>query len=364
MDKERQPDKWLCLLLNRNRMGNRLFLVLNEFCNLHGKLQPSALSAGDTKYSYHRSEVSYIWHIILFMRNNTIHSLRAAYHLEPWCQPGSEQMGFVRKYNHPLSPKLLIQIFHAYASIPSSTGDLCNHSHHDVSLTTLGLTDHWLLYFLSNSKTSIICTYLLNSLDNMVPYSNWSNTLNLLAHYSFCHRLFTKFWPWMNSTFGGWLKTQQGRIISLLAHARQSSDSSQLFYNFSTLHWSTHTANFPQFFFPFSIHLHQLNSHSHCCCNQQMITFYFREAEKPLNGNALTFPYQAHKTVFVFSFTLVTTEMLSLLMYSLNTLLILRISSFLISQENNSKGYSLYLLYIQPTMPSPSLSLAFKYLKN
>lgn len=117
-------------------------------------------------------------------------------------------------------------------------------------------------------------------------------------------------------------------------------------------------------FFPFSIHLYHLNSHSYCCCNQQMITFYFREAEKPLNGNALTFPYQAHKTVFVFFFPLVTTEMLSLLMYSLITLLMLWISSFLISQENNSKGYSLYLLYIQPTMPSPSLPLAFKYLKN
>lgn len=103
----------------------------------------------------------------------------------------------------------------------------------------------------------------------------------------------------MNLTFWSWLRTQQGRMIPLLAHAHHSqvvlTPILQFFY--SSLVDSY--CYFPQCFFPFSIHLHHLNSHSYCCSNQRIITFYFRDVEKPLNGNALTFPYQAHKTVCI-----------------------------------------------------------------
>lgn len=37
MRRDRQPDKWLCLLLNKNRTENRPFLVLGEFPDHHEK---------------------------------------------------------------------------------------------------------------------------------------------------------------------------------------------------------------------------------------------------------------------------------------------------------------------------------------
>lgn len=50
MHRDRQPDKWLCLLLNRNRTGNRPFLVLHEFCDLHEKPSPSCVMDGGTQW--------------------------------------------------------------------------------------------------------------------------------------------------------------------------------------------------------------------------------------------------------------------------------------------------------------------------
>lgn len=84
------------------------------------------------------------------------------------------------------------------------------------------------------------------------------------------------------------------------------------------------------------------------CCSLQMITFYFREIEKPLVGNALTFHYQACKTVCIYILLPFgyCRDAMSPHVFTNNSTHSL--DSIFLGFSENSNGHSLYPLYFQP----------------